>query len=343
MAGKARMATNNKCEWYTRGVFPDTIALTADLSSTTMTVASTTILTVDTILMDLETYEQIRVASVDSATQATVVRNLGSGATTRTIPSTTPLYIMDTARLAGGDALTAIGIDTTLAYNYVQQDEIVSGYTDRDEWNQYYGDQPKNQQTVNALREYKKRQARRRLLGRRAEGSGTTVPWTAGGLLEFILTDAPDNYIDAGGAFTFNELNAYISERVPFHPSGEFAMFGGINVCRIMNNWALSANQCNPISLEKYGVRVKEFFGGTWNAMLFPEGCLNATDKRGELLFILAMDEIRPVVAGGGTKTNKGFTGKVNGSHTIKDQISGFHSLEVGAVNAQMLVFNITS
>lgn len=347
---KANDGVNPKLEFMSQSQYPqyvtvnEAIAATAD---TSLVLLSTAALTKDTILQDMVTGEQIVIASVDSATGATILtRGTYGGGAPRALAVGDTLKILSVAREEGGTALNPIGIEPRFDFNYFQQFEQVKGITDFAKNSLMYGAQQADQETVEAIAEYNKRRVKQFLFGYRAEVQGTTHKRRlAGGMRDFC--ESADMIADAGGAFTYSEFKEMMARpsRIGEGNNKEYIALGSYGVTNIMSNWLLNGHQADHIHIKEYGFDCLRFKGPGWTVVVARSEAFEDDSVYSDQLYV-----IRPkytelhVYKGLAMTMNKMITGPAkDGDHTIRDQMTSTETLANRMPEAHLIIQNIQS
>lgn len=347
---KSRVMRSNKYEWITKKPFPQHVTVNGAHSSsaTTLTLTSTTGLTVDTQLQntDPDSREIFHILSVDSSTQVTVATRGTFGGTAAALVDADKLMIMSVARQEGGTAIDPIGIVEDYEYNHLQQFEQNWGYTDRQLMRDLYSGEIRKTSRVDAMLEWRKRMERAMLWGRRAEiaaggsGGGTYGNWAMGGVEQYIPTA---NRIDVNGALTEADFEAILTPFKVFNRSQKWVLFTSTDKERVICNWFKDQVRYNdPTPDKEYGLIVRRIRGAFGQVNVVHNMQFEFDDNHRNEALLVNLDGIAPIVGRNmSDKVNEEITGPSNdGSHTIKNQITGGHSLEVDYANSQILLYD---
>jgi hypothetical protein len=341
----------NKYEWFGQGEYPRTVTLSAQVAAdgTTVNVTDAAHVTESQILQDTISGEQILVLSKSGNALTVATRGSQGGGTPAILEAGKSLLLLGTSREEGADALAAIGLGTWNDYNWFQQFEKVNGITDRAMNLLMHGENQADLEDYNTLNEYKKQMERQFLFGYRKKlspgdsGSVTHPRFHCGGLREYIT--AGGNVFDAGGAFTYKELDEYMQETIREGGSGMKVAFCGRRVMSIMSQWALASHQADASKAVSYGVKALKFMGTTWELELIRNEQFEDDVEYGSWLMVVDPKYVEQhSMRGLGDTVNRGITGPKNdGSHTTKNQLTGTHTLAVTIPNSMAIIKNIRS
>lgn len=341
----------NKFEWQGEGEYPRTVSVSTEVaaSGTSITVADAAHVTESQILQDTVTGEQLLVLSKSGNVLTVATRGSQGGGAPAIIQAGRSLLLLGTSREEGADRLAATGIGTWQDYNYFQQFELVSGITDRAINLLYYGEDETTRKDREMLNEYKKRIERQFLFGYRKKlspgdsGSVTHPRFHAGGLREYIETGG--NVFDAGGAFTFQELDQYMQETTREGGSGMKVGFASQRILSIMSRWALANHQADASKAVAYGVKTVKLIGPTWELELIRNEQFEDDTEYSSWLMVVDPKYVEQhSMRGLGDQVNRGITGPKNdGSHTVNNQLTGTHTLAVLIPNSMAIIKNIRS
>lgn len=341
----------NKYEWQRISEFPRTVTLAAaeGAADTSLVISDATAITESQILQDPVTGEQILVLSKAGNTLTVATRGSIGGGNPADLPIGKELFLLGTAREEGATRLSAVGITPEFDFNYSQQFEKVTGITDRAANIMYYGPNQRDLDAMEVMNEYKKQMERQFLFGYRkvinagSSGATTHPRYIMGGCREFI--EGAGNMFDAGGAFTYQEFCDFMKEICRFGRGNSYFAMGSLDVINIMNRWPLAYHQADHMRTPNFGLEVTNFKGPKWRVMLVHNEQFEEQDEYASWLMILNANHVRHHIHRGLPDTvNKGITGPKNdGDHTIRDQITGTHTLEIDVPMAHCIIGNITS
>ncbi len=213
--------TEHKHEWEEDSISAPTMTLTSTCASTTLTIADSTNATAGDLIFFVgatgTSYsEVVQIASVDSGTQCTIVRQFGSSPSSGTIPSGALVYFMGNPQAEGLDAArTGTSSLPTLNYNYTQIFTKDAAVTKTGEAVNKYGvEGALDNAMIKKMFDLAWEMNFTLYKGYRKERTGTTVGLTGamGGLQQLVTgeTDA------ASAAFSPTILNGAIKETMEF-------------------------------------------------------------------------------------------------------------------------------
>jgi hypothetical protein len=342
----------NKMEFQYKGEFPRIVELTAALEAdaTALTVASNTHITESQILQDVDTGEQLLVLGKTNSTGITVgTRGQFGGGAPRALAAGAKLVLLGTAREEGAPRLEPTGIKSQMDYNWFQQFEHVFGGTDRAEAILMYGPSQGDQDSLDAVNEYKKKMERQFLFGFRdmaaigTSGATTHARFICGGMRDFIETYG-NNVFDAGGAFTYQEFCKFMVETIREGNSGVKFGLSSRYVLQIMSMWALQYNQMQVVQSKKFGLDITQFIGPGWQCNVLRDDQFETEGITDQLMIVDRKFVKHHIMRSLGDKVNRNVTGpEKDGDHTRRHQLTGVHSLEVNIPGAHALIKNITS
>lgn len=352
---------SRKYEWNYQKYWPTHVEvgeIVSAGSTTTIVLTSTNGLSKDRILVDEVTGEQIVIMTVDSSTSLTVVRSYGikSGQTATGFSVGKKLKIGSVARKEGhATAVEAASVQPTNEYNLAQQFEGSWSLTDiAAQIDTYYGD-PEAYQERFGMEWYMDQKEEAGLFQQRYDQAVGTTDASAGGKFgQRIMGGAYyyiENYnsganiLDAGGAFTEQELSSFMHDRSRPCSTRKFNIYTSGHTQEIMTGWKRPYHQSDMMDKDSFGFSFSKIKGNGWEADVYESEAFNTSTRYNQMAIINKSAEYSRwhTMVGLSDNVNREITGpKKDGSHITQHQITGVHTLEVVPF-AHMWAINIES
>jgi len=269
LGGGSAETVNPKFEWYEedRDTRRDT-STTTGTSATQLTVGDATRWSEHDIWKNTVTGEAIRVVSVDSSTQVTVVRDLAGGGASNFSSGDEYLRI-GTAKMEGDTSKPAGSGNATAKFNYTQIFEQTYSMTDtaRNTAN-YTSPHDWDWRAMRAMQEFKLDQELAFLFGEKSlNTSGEHPRRTTQGVVPFITT----NVNNAGGTMTEATWWSYFSSGFRYTNSQKLKFaFGARTPVDVLNSYARGKLEVVQADQDTtYGLSIMKFRHphGTLNVM----------------------------------------------------------------------------
>lgn len=345
---KATIGKSREHEIFYQKDWPRTITVNASTAAdaTSVTVVSSAGIQKHRTLHDPQTGEQIIINTVTSSTALAITRNSAilPGESPRALVAGDVLVVGSVGQKEGATAVEATTILPTRDYNYYQQFEQAWAVTDISAAIDTYHGDPRAYQEMMNMREYRKQINRAGLIGIRdlnasAGGSDMSVSGGiyghryCGGIQDFVYNyNSGANVLEVGGAFTFDELDAFLEDRSRPVKRKKFWMFCGSQVASIMNYWPVQYHQADHQNKNSFGFKCKRFFGISWELEVYYDELFNTNGYYDQFAIVNADTEtIRQLTnVKLPDKINRGIIAPdLDGTHIYKDQVSGLHTFEI--------------
>jgi hypothetical protein len=262
--------TNTKHEWIEDQVTPTSSTIASfdtDGDGTGINLASTSGMEVGSILRfatsaDVSRTEVVKIASVDSATDLTVVRDYG-GSTGVTLVVGDKVYLVASPRAEGTEATANDSQEADMNYNYTQIFDRVAKVTKTSQAVRMYGvDSALNQAVLFQLAHLAYDLNNSAIYNYRVERSASQFG-TMGGVLQYL---AGGNIDTTGGAFSATILNNMLEDvYLDGNMVKDLVLLCNTNQARVISTFLTASNQPiiqkPDIPTQSYGYAINKFYG----------------------------------------------------------------------------------
>ena len=270
LIGRGAAATNPKHEWMEESVAPVTSAITAfdtDGNGTGVTIASTSGLVAGSIVgfrkaTGASVTEVCKVASVDSATELTVVRDYGSSTGVLLVVGDV-LFLISSPKTSGTDATPDAGQEAGTMFNYIEIFDRTAKVSKTSQAVQMYGvSSAINTQVEFQMKNMAYAMNNSAIYGRKVARS-SAENGTMGGILQFLEGGIAET---TGGAISSTILNNVLEQ---IYTNGAFsprlALLMNTNQARKVSTFLTAANEpaINKVDapMQSAGFAINQFYG----------------------------------------------------------------------------------